>query len=88
MELAKIEGDEIVIRVKIEALPCAMAGSPLGAEIHVTDAAVFAEEFVRALNDEDEVGTTLLHKAFDRAMANATESGCEGLADGPAKEFE
>lgn len=80
--MAAIEGDQVVIRVPIAALPVAMSGSPIWHDCHVTDAAVFAVEFVRALNEEEEDGTTLLHRAFDKAMSNAVESGCDGVAEG------
>lgn len=88
MELAKIEGDEIVIRIKIDALPVAMAGSPLGLDWHVTDAAEFAKEFVHELNNEQEDGTTPLHVVFDKAMSSAIDNGCDGIEEGPDKEFE
>lgn len=81
LALAKIEGDEIVIRVPIGALnQCVqhvMGG--LGEIYEVTDAPVFAKEFVNALNAENEIGDTVIHLAFDKAIETAIENGCEGV---------
>lgn len=87
MEMAKIEGGEIVIRVPFEAIPDAAKvafDEEWGEEEHgiaVVDAAVFAGELVRALNDEQEDGTTLADLMLDKACVNAAEDGAEGLTD-------
>ncbi len=82
----QIEGNEIVVRMPIDALPVAWDASPLndhdpdaGNLYPVTDAALFAREVVTALSDEEEDGTTLLHRAFDQAMSNAVDQGAEGV---------
>lgn len=87
MEMANIEGTEIVIRVPFDAIPDAakVAFDEEWGEgehgIAVVDPAVFAGELVRALNDEGEDGTTLVHQMLDKACVNAAEDGAEGLTD-------
>lgn len=84
-ELANIEGEEIVIRVPLSALPAAAKvawDEAFGFEEHtfaVDDVNTFAAEFVRELNAEDEEGTTLIHVALDKAAVNAVENGAEGI---------
>lgn len=85
---AVIEDGKIVISVDIDALPIIMSGSiaagdgPMGGYLYkVTDAPVFAEEVVRYLNDENEIGTTLVHRMFDQAMADAIDQGAEGVEE-------
>lgn len=78
---AVIEGDSIVIRVAIEALPTILDGvGTLWDEegeprFQVTDPAAFAAEIVRSLNDEREDGTTRIHRMFDEALDHAVEYG-------------
>lgn len=86
--VAVIENDSIVIRVPIAHLPQAFDASPLTprdveahALYHVTDPATFAKGVVRYLNDEEEDGSTAVHRAFDQAMIDALENGEEGLSD-------
>lgn len=82
---AKIEGDEIVIRIPIEALPTAaeIAWENTYGEsgLYVDDLDEFAKEFLNYLLAENEIGDTLLHVAFDKAVINATEQGAFGIAD-------
>lgn len=47
--------------------------------IVVSDPALFAAEVLRALQDEDEEGTTAVHRLFDAAISAVSESGGEGL---------
>lgn len=47
--------------------------------LRVTDITAFAREVARAMNDEDEDGSTRLSRALDSAIAYAAEQGCEGL---------
>jgi hypothetical protein len=87
-ELVRIEGDEIVIRVPISAIPDAAAVSfddafgYLDHNCRVTDAALAAESIVRALRHESEDGTTLVHEMLDSAVLNAFEEGDEGFDGG------
>lgn len=84
---AKIEGDEIVIRIPIEALPHAAEvawDQEYGEDEHalyVEDVNEFAKEFVYALLKEDEEGSTVLHFAFGEAVIEATEQGACGIND-------
>jgi len=48
--------------------------------IKVTDIQEFALEVARAINSEEEDGSTLLTRMLDKAISNAVESGCEGVA--------
>ncbi len=84
---AVIEDRCIVIRVPVEVLPTVVDGGwMLGifdVRKRVTNVAVFAKELVRALNDEDERGTTRVHRCFDDAINFAIEQGYEGLEDNP-----
>ena len=82
---AAIEDDQIVIRVSIAAIPDAVrAGVDLLAidpPFKVTDPVLFAPELIRALNDEDEEGTTPIHRLFDAAAIAAFEQGAEGAEE-------
>jgi hypothetical protein len=79
---AKIEGDEIVIRLYVGNLPVIVSGGwacnalpPL----KVTDSGEFAKELCRALNEENEEGTTSIHKLFDKGVLAAIEQGAFGI---------
>jgi hypothetical protein len=84
---AFIEKGEIVIRIAIDVLPSAyQAGIDIGAiepGFKITNARKFAPEVVRALNDEDEEGTTPIHRLFDAACEEAIEQGAEGVEESP-----
>lgn len=80
----KIENDEIVIRLSIDTLAIAWEMSPENEydDVNpnpVTDERLFAAEVVTELEREEEDGTTLVHRALDRAMFNAVENGAEGI---------
>lgn len=83
MDLANIEGDELVIRLPLVHLVTATEGCPAlyGDEQppKVTDPAVWAWEVARELNREAEDGTTLVHLMFDRAFERAADQGAEGI---------
>jgi hypothetical protein len=87
MSEAKIENDQIVIRVPITALENAVTyawDNEYGFKQHalyIEDVNEFAKELVRALNTEEENGETLITKAFDKATINATENGAFGIND-------
>ncbi len=79
---AKIEGDDIVIRLYIGNLPVIVSGGwacnalpPL----KVTDSGELAKDLCRALNDENEEGTTPLHRLIDKAVLAAVEQGAFGI---------
>lgn len=87
MSEAKIEGDEIIIRIPKSALPnCAEYAwdTEYGFERHalyVENLDEFTKEFVNALNYENEIGETLITVALDKAIINATENGAFGIND-------
>lgn len=85
----KIEGDEIVVRVKIDALPSAWdqlvmdiydPDAPDHKPPRIEDAEAFAPHFLAELNHEDEMGNTPLMRVFDEAMEMAINNGAEGIA--------
>lgn len=47
----------------------------------VSDAEVFAKEICQEINSEDEEGTTIFHKMFDRSMLEAIEQGALGVEE-------
>lgn len=82
---AVIEDDAIVIRLPIVNIPVAVEGAnaigAFDAPIKVIDAAAFAKDIILELNREDEEGTTMVHKMFDKAFNEAAEQGAQGIAD-------
>lgn len=82
---ARVEGDGIVIRLKIDALSVAVEGMCDDFSIEpivVTDAAAFAKDVCEALNFEDHDGTTATHLLFDAAFVKAVEDGSMGAEPG------
>lgn len=83
--LARIEGNEIVIRVPISAIPFAaecMDANLYGNQsptFRVSDLDAFASEIVLQLNCEEEDGSTPITQLLDNAMDQAIDSGCEGV---------
>lgn len=80
--LARIEGEDIVIRLEIAVIPIALEiavdiGTVSPAKIF--DAPLFAKDFVAELNREDEEGTTPVMTLFDKALENAINNGAEGV---------
>ena len=78
---AVIEGDHIVIRVRIDclktALPVAEERSGYLTHAMVVNDVGFAADVVAELNREDEEGTTPIHDLLDNAMIAVTENGSE-----------
>ena len=88
----KIEGDEIVMRMKIDALPAAWMSGPFIENEYdpedeenippsITDPYVFAPDLLVELNYTDEAGTSLAMECFDKAMERAIENGADGVSD-------
>lgn len=76
----EIAAGKLVISIGVEALAIAIEGGPMFEEgTAVTDPDVFAREVLTALQDEDEEGTNLIHRAFDGAAEVAAENGAEGI---------
>ena len=82
-DLAKIEGKEIVIRVKISALKKAFEYHPngLAEDYRLTNLPTVADSLVRRLNSEEEDGTTPVHRMLDTALEEALEQGDDGFAE-------
>jgi hypothetical protein len=80
---AVVEGDALVIRVPLEVLPTVVEGAwasgGMDTRLLVTSPAKLAAELCLVLNDEDERGTTRVHKMFDSALWEAYEQGYEGI---------
>ena len=80
---AVIEDGVIVIRLAVDAIPSAVRGGvdmmAIDPPFRVTNAKAFAKDVVRALNDEDEDGTTPIHRMFDAAFNEAAEWGADGI---------
>lgn len=83
--VAVIENGAITITLLVKKLPiaieCMWAAGYSDIRYKVTDADVFAKEFVRALNRESEDGTTAIHKLFDAAALEAIDQGAEGIEE-------
>lgn len=86
----EIENDELVIRVGISTLCKAVRQCPVidyavmeadGDEdaVKITDEAVFAEAIRDALHEEEEDGSTPVHRLLDAAANEAIEQDCEGI---------
>lgn len=87
---AVVEDGALVIRVPLETLPAVVEGA-WGAgtwdkRLLVTSTAKLASELCLVLNDEDERGTTLVHKMFDSALWEAYDQGYEGIDVHPNQE--
>jgi hypothetical protein len=84
---AVIHDGVVEIRFPITALPLALSGAcdlqAIEPRYRITDPELFAGAFVRELNREDEQGTTLIHRLFDKAMDEALEQGAEGVEEEP-----
>ncbi len=48
--------------------------------VDVIDRKLFAKEIMYSINAEAEDGSTLLTRMLDKAIINAVEGGCEGIA--------
>jgi hypothetical protein len=81
---AYLDRGVIVIRVPVRHLSTALSEGPYGHIARITDAAVFAKGLVYALNEEDEGGTTPVHRLLDQACEKAIEGdfGIELLSPG------
>lgn len=82
-ELAKIEGKEIVIRVKLAALKTAFDAHPNGyaEDYRISKLKDAADSIVNRLNEEEEDGTTPIHRLFDAAFEEALEKGDDGFVE-------
>ena len=83
----EIEGEDIVIRIPIGALPiavpiaCDAVWGSANQGYRVTDAQEFAKELRLELLRESETGQTAVTRMLDRAVATTIENGAEGVAE-------
>jgi hypothetical protein len=79
----QIEDEDLVIRIGIPLLMHALQEGPDWTdEFRVTDPMAFAKAIAFHLqNDEEEDGSTSIHRALDAAATHAIESACEGVED-------
>lgn len=82
---AVILNGAVVISVALAALPMVVEGAWASGNLQprykVTNVNEFAAELVRALNDEEEDGTTRVHRMFDSAIDEAINQGAEGIEE-------
>lgn len=85
MELANIVDDKIVITIptdRLDGFACeglSDVGLENDAQLELIDFPLLIKEIVSELNAEEEDGTTLIHKALDQAVRNASDNGSEAL---------
>lgn len=88
---AVIEDGVIVIRLPVANLPAVVEGAWLASGIDirykVIDPVAFAKALCVELNQEDESGSTRIHKMFDRAIDEAINQGAEGIEEHSNQEF-
>lgn len=76
---------KIVIELPISVLPKALHAAPFNMDpdgdpaYHVTDKGALADSMVERLGEEEEDGTTPLHRLFDAALQAVIENGDEGI---------
>ena len=86
MNLANIEDDEIVIRIKIDTIPTAVdieLEKYLGQHHRwkVTDPKAFAGEMVKVINNETYSGDPMIYGFLGKVVFYAFESGSEGIEE-------
>jgi len=84
-DIAKVEGDEIVMRIKISDLNGAAWQGLSDVDPEIDDRESFdyttlAEDMVSELNNESEDGSTPVHKLLDEAVTAAADNGSEAFA--------
>ena len=81
----KLENDTIIISLPIENIPAVVEGSWasgfMETRMKVSNAEAFARDLLHALNAEQEDGTTVVHRMFDKAIDDAIEQGAQGIED-------
>lgn len=81
-----VEGDELVIRIGIDTLAFSAEHCPLfyneekhmgamGPYVKVEDKVELAKDVIRAMQHEEEDGSTPLSDMFDKAIEDAAEDG-------------
>lgn len=90
---AHIADGKLVINLRISTLAHAARHSDYffqcaedGLRLTITDEAVFAASVVRALNEEDEDGSTPITRMIDAAFQHVVEQGEDGVENGATDE--
>lgn len=92
--VCQIEGDELVIRIGIDTLAFSAEHCPLFYDdrdrceapyVKVADKEELARDVVRAINHEEDDGSTPLHHMLDEAIEYAHGDGSLGFADEESK---
>ena len=77
LDYAKVEGDEIVVRIKVNHLPIALEHAGL----KVTEPKSFAPHLAREMNAEGMDGDLFINKFFDAAAVRAYECAAPGVEE-------
>jgi hypothetical protein len=80
----EIRGGELVISIGLETLALAVQAGPKWPweQFRVKDVEQFGQDLLRELENEEEDGTTLVHRMLDSAGFRAMEQGSEGVEEG------
>lgn len=79
LQIEIVDG-RLVISIGVELLTHAVThGDDWEEEWEITDVDAFASAIAHQLELEEEDGTTLLHRAFDKAAYKAVEDGEDGV---------
>lgn len=73
----KVENEVLTISIGVSSLCYAIQQELRDVSIHDKDA--FVKDFLVELEQEDEEGSTSIHRAFDKAANNAVENGSLGV---------
>ncbi len=79
---AKIIGEQLVISIGISTLAYAIQNGTDDWVGKITSEAGFAQDVIDELLNEEEDGTTLVHKMFDEAAREAADQGSEYVSSG------
>lgn len=83
----KIEDGQLKISIGIALLAFVVQGSDQWPEeFQITDIRDFAKSMIRRLQDEEEDGTTPVHRMFDAAADQILEQGDDGVDEGDVEE--
>jgi len=74
----EIKNGRLEITIGVDLLCFAIEHGPIGEGLRITDNDVFAAEIRRTLLNEEEDGSTPVHRMFDVAADEACEQGAEG----------
>ena len=80
----EVKNGQVIISIGVETLCFATQ-----AEIHdfkITNKEGFVKDLINELNAEEEDGTTLVHRMFDKAADNAIENGSENVLENGEEE--